>query len=401
MDRRASGRFTLSEARREHDRCRDLVKRGIHPAHRRQAQRALQVAENANTFKTLALEWVQQKKPGWTPNYSRQVERFLDANVFPYIGALPVRSVTAAHLLEIVRRAEARGAKTVALLLRQWCSAIFRYAISTLKADNDPTAALKGAINRPRVKHSKPLSRSDIPRLIKALDEYGGYRTTVIALRLMLLTFVRTVELRAACWSEIDFDRAEWRIPSERMKMRDPHLVPLSLPAIELLRELHSLTGGCRFLFPNQRRPDNCMSAVTLNRALARMGFNGKGTMGFAAHGFRATASTILHELGHRTEVIERQLAHKDRNKVRASYNQAEYLGERRDYDAGLGRSRRRAGHPAAGSAQPRGSRWRRHSLEEGFRGRLSSNPSTGSRARTLRRLLQDSSREVDRIHAN
>jgi integrase len=330
INRKASGRFTLAEARQERDRCKGLVKQGIHPAHNRQAQRAVQFAENANTFKAVALEWIEKKKPGWSPYYSQQVERYLEADVFPYIGALPIRSVTAAHLLEIVRRVEGRGAETVALLLRQWSSKIFRYAAATLRADSDPASALKGAITRPKAKHRKPLTRADISRFIKALDSYGGYRTTVIALRLILLTFVRTVELRAAHWAEIDFDRAEWRIPAERMKMREPHIVPLSRQVAELLRELHTLTGGRSFLFPNYRRPNSCMTATTLNRALERMGFSGRGSMGFSAHGFRATASTILNELGYRPDVIERQLAHSEQNRVRASYNQAKYLAERR-----------------------------------------------------------------------
>jgi len=328
--RKASGRFTLAEARQERDRCRGLVKQGIHPAHNRHAQRAVQFSENAYTFKAASLEWIEKKKPGWSPYYLRQVERFLDRDVFPYIGSLPVRSVTAAHLLEIVRRAEGRGAKTVALLLRQWSSAIFRYCVATLRADADPAAALKGAITRPRTEHSKPLTRADIPRFIEALDSYGGYRTTVIALRLILLTFVRTVELRAAHWEEFDFDRAEWRIPAGRMKMRELHIVPLSRQAIKILQELRTITGASSFLFPNYRRPKSCMTATTLNRALERMAFNGKNSMGFSAHGFRATASTILNELGYRPDVIERQLAHSERNKVRASYNQAEYLADRR-----------------------------------------------------------------------
>jgi integrase len=146
----------------------------------------------------------------------------------------------------------------------------------------------------------------------------------------MLLTFVRTVELRAAEWVEFDLDHTEWRIPAERMKMREPHIVPLSDQAVELLRELHTLTGGQRWLFPNYRQPKTCMTATTLNRALERMGFNGRNSIGFSAHGFRATASTILNETGFRSDVIERQLAHQERNKVRASYNQAEYLEERR-----------------------------------------------------------------------
>lgn len=322
-------RVSLAEAREARDAGRKLVKQGVHPAHERQAQQAAQVAENANTFEAVAREWVDKKKLGWTPYYLRQVERFLAADVFPYIGSLPIRNVTAAHLLEIVRRVEGRGAETVAVLLRQWASAIFRYAVATLRGDADP-AALKGAIHRPKVKHHRPLSRNQIVDFAKALDSYGGYRTTVIALRLMLLTFVRTVELRAAEWDEIDLDRAEWRIPAERMKKREPHLVPLCRQTVELLRELHRFTGGRTFLFPNYRNPKTCMTATTLNRALERMGFNGKDSVGFSAHGFRATASTILNEMGYRPDVIERQLAHAERNKVRASDNQAEYLEERR-----------------------------------------------------------------------
>lgn len=165
---------------------------------------------------------------------------------------------------------------------------------------------------------------------MQALNRYGGYRTTVIALKLMLLTFVRTVELRKAEWNEFDLDGAEWRIPAGRMKMREEHIVPLSTLAIVLLRELQTYTGGRGWLFPNYRNPQDCMTATTLNRALERMGFNGKDSIGFSAHGFRATASTILNEMGYRPDVIERQLAHTERNKVRASYNRAEYLDERR-----------------------------------------------------------------------
>lgn len=328
--RRNAGMLTLAEARARRDECRALVKQAIHPAHHRQSARMEQSTRNANTFEAVAREWIAKKKPGWTPYYLRQVERFLEADVFSFVGHLPIRNITAAHLLEIVRRVEGRGAETVALLLRQWASAIFRYAVATLRADIDPAAALKGAIHRPKVVHRKPMTRSQVTDFVTALDGYAGYRTTVIALRLMLLTFVRTVELRGALWAEIDLDRAEWRIPAERMKMREPHIVPLSRQSVELLRELQSHSGGREMLFPNYRNPKACMTATTLNRALERMGFNGKDTIGFSAHGFRATASTILNEAGFRSDVIERQLAHAERNKVRASYNQAEYMVERR-----------------------------------------------------------------------
>jgi integrase len=330
LARRNAGMLTLAEARVRLEEWRALVKQGIHPAHNRQAARLANHAENANTFEAVAREWIAKKKLGWTPYYLRQVENVLNADVFPYIGNLPIRNVTAAHLLEIVRRVEGRGAASVALLVRQWASAIFRYAVATLRADTDPAAALKGAIHRPKVEHHKPLSRDQVADFVKALDSYGGYRTTVIALRLMLLTFVRTVELRAAHWAEFDLDRAEWRIPAERMKMREPHIVPLSRQAVELLTELKTHTGGRSFLFPNYRNQQTCMTATTLNRALERMGFNGKDSIGFSAHGFRATASTMLNELSFRSEVIERQLAHAERNKVRVSYNQGEYMEERR-----------------------------------------------------------------------
>lgn len=339
----------LADARDAREKAKPLIRQGIHPSHNRQAERLANSAANANTFEAVAREWIKKKAPSWTPYYLRQVERFMAADVFPFVGKLPIRNVSAAHLLEILNRIEGRGAATVALLVRQWSSAVFRYAVATLRADADPAAALKGAIQRPRVQHHKPLTRDQIAEFSKALEQYGGYRVTVIALRLMLLTFVRTVELRKAEWIEFDLDRAEWRIPGERMKMREPHIVPLSSQAVALLRELATHTGGRRQLFPNLRNPNEYMTATTLNRALERMGFNGKDSIGFSAHGFRATASTMLNEMGYRADVIERQLAHAERNKVRASYNQAEYLDERRqmmqawadDIDMNISKGRR------------------------------------------------------------
>jgi len=315
----------LSEARSERDNARKLVKEGIHPRNARKAILAAKIHENKNTFQAVAGEWMEQHKPKWTPAYLRQVDKFISINVFPFIGALPVRSVTSAHLLEIIKRVEKR-APTVAFLIRQWISGIFRYAVATLRADGDPTTALKGAISRPKVEHHKPLETVEIPKLLRKLETYRGYRSTAIALKLLLLTFVRPVELRGAEWSEFDLVACEWRIPAERMKMREPHIVPLSLQAMKLLRELKTINGDNRFLFPNVRRPKAYMSATTLNRAIEYIGFSGK----FSAHGFRSTASTVLNEQGYRSDVIERQLAHAPRDKVRASYNQAQYLPERK-----------------------------------------------------------------------
>lgn len=323
-----SGRLTLAEARTARDDARGLVKHGIHPAHSRQALRAAQVSENANTFEAISREWIAQQRVNWSAYYLSQVESFMQADVYPYAGPLPIRQVNAAKMLDILQRVEKR-APSVAALLRQWCSAVFRYAVATLRADADPVAALKGALSKPKVQHRKPLSRSDIPRFLRTLDETNAFRTTTIALKLLLLTFVRPGELRGAEWVEFDLKRSEWRIPAERMKMHEEHIVPLSTQALDLLRELHTLTGGQRWLFPNYRRPAICMTNTTLNRALERMSFNGKDTIGFSAHGFRATASTMLNEMGFRSDLIERQLAHAERDTSRKSYNRAQYLGER------------------------------------------------------------------------
>lgn len=322
---------SIAEARKARDAAKVLVKQGAHPTQRKREERARQAAERANTFEAVAREWIAKKSPRWSPYYLKQVEAFMGNDVFPVIGSLPIRAVTAAQLLGIVQKIEARGAETVAILVRQWMSAVFRYAVATLRAENDPASALRGALTRPRVQHRKPLSRPELASLIDALGRYRGRRETVIALRLLMITFVRPGELRAAKWEEFDLKRGQWRIPAQRMKMREEHIVPLSRQAIALLEELNSLTGPNDWLFPNIRSPRSCMTITTMNRALERMGFCGRETIGFSAHGFRATASTMLNELGYRSDVIERQLAHKERNKVRASYNQAEYLKEREE----------------------------------------------------------------------
>jgi integrase len=241
-----------------------------------------------------------------------------------------MREITAHQILALLQETEKR-ATTMAKLENQWIGAVFRYAVGTLRADSDPTTALKGALIAKKVKHHRALAQDEIPGFLKDLSSYGGNRPTVIALQLLLLTFVRPGELRQAKWSEFDLDKDEWRIPAERMKMNEIHIVPLPRQAVELVRELHSLTGNQEWLFPNIRRPKICMTETTLNRALERMGYNGKGTIGFSAHGFRATASTLLNEFNFRPDVIERQLAHKERNQSRASYNRAMYLPEREE----------------------------------------------------------------------
>ena len=320
--------LSLSDARTARDNARKLVKQGIHPVHDRILKVASQIDENQNTFKAVALEWYEttKKKKNWTPYYISQIERSFKIDLFPFIGSLPIRGITPAQMLSVLERIEKRGANTVAIMTKQWASAIFCFAVSRRKADNDPTMVLRGAIQRPPVVHAKKMPVKELPAFLRALDNYSGQRTTIIALKLIMLSFVRTKELRMAPWDEIDFDAAEWRIPACRMKKREEHIVPLSRQALELLQELKTLTGYQQWLFPNMRRPTDCMTGTTLNRAIGILGWKGK----FSAHGFRSTASSLLNEMGFRSEVIERQLAHKDKNTVRGIYNQAEYLQERR-----------------------------------------------------------------------
>ncbi len=328
LDRRSAGRFTLAEARIERQRLRDMVVRGQHPLAAKKAERLAQTHSNANTFEAVAREFVAKRGGGWSASHRKRFERFMDANVYPDIGATPVRDVPSATVLALLRKVEEREATSLATTGRGLIGQVFRYAIATGKAENDPTAALRGALQAHDTEHHKPLQRTDIPTFFAALSAKSRTnRQTEIALRLLAYVFTRPVELRTAPWSEFDLDAAEWRIPAERMKMKRPHVVLLPTQAIALLRELHTITGRQRWLFPNARRPRDHMSHNTLNSVIDRMGF---GDGKFSAHGFRATASTMLHETGFDTRLIELQLAHQDQNKSRASYDHSARLPERR-----------------------------------------------------------------------
>lgn len=318
--------ITLQQARAARDEARRLVKSGTHPSRSRKESIARAAAEATNTFEALARQWIEANQAHWTPYYLKQVKTFLSADVFPSVGAAAPRAITPHQILTIVQGIANRGATTVATLVRQWCSAIFRFGVANLICDSDPAATVKGAIKRAKVRHKQALSRADLLKLAADLDA-EEMTPARLALKLLMLTFVRPGELRGARWEEFDFQAMEWRIPASRMKMREEHIVPLSRQTGELLQQLRDMsqqpTGA---LFPNTRQSSRVMSPTTLNRLLERMGWSGK----FSAHGFRATASTLLNERGYRSEVIERQLAHRERNKVRASYNHASYLAERR-----------------------------------------------------------------------
>ncbi len=319
--------ITLEAARDARDWAHTLVREGRDPTLEKRIQVANQVEQNEHTFEPVTRRWMASNTH-WSEYYAGQVKNFLEKDVFPKIGKLPVGAIKASHLRPIIQGVVERGAPTVAILIRQWCGQIFGYASGEGLTDNDPTALLKRSVKRPRVRHHPPLPWSEIPDFLNRLDQDGGYRTTVIALRLMALTYVRTVELRKAHWREFDLDNAIWTIPAARMKMRDAHIVPLSKQAVAALRELHKLTGGGEVLFPSYRKPGQVMSATTLNRALERMGYLGR----FSSHGFRSTATTLLGLLSFPENRVDLQLAHSKRRKdsSRAPYDHTKYIASRK-----------------------------------------------------------------------
>jgi integrase len=328
--RRAAGRFTLAEARFERQRCRDMVKLGQHPLAARKAQQQASRHNAANTFEAVAAEFIEKRGSEWGDSHRARFTAFLENDARPEIGALPIADVPAATVLAILRKVEARGSLSMATEGRSIIGQVFRYGMATGRCSSDPTAAMRGALETRVVRHHAPLERAEMPAFFKALTETEMDRPTAIAVLVLAYLFVRPGELRGAQWSEIDLDAAEWRIPGERMKMGSPHAVPLPSQAVDLLRQLHALTGHTPWLFPHSQRPRDCMAEGTLGRALDRVIERAGIGKRFTPHGFRATASTMLHETGTESRLIELQLAHQDRNASRASYDHSARLPERR-----------------------------------------------------------------------
>lgn len=316
---------SLKKAREERDKARDQLVEGIDPAASRKKEKHAEREQAENTFRATALNWAETYGASWTESHRARVVASLEADAFSALGDLPVKEITPPMVLEVIRAVESRGALDVASRVLQRTSAIFRYAIQTGRASYNPAADMKGVLKTRKVEHRSAISQGELPDFLKKLDSYSGYPITKLALRLIVLTFVRTGELRGARWEEFDVDQGEWRIPAERMKMRSPHIVPLSPQALAVVEELRPLTGHFDLLFPSQRDQGKPISENTLLYALYRLGYHKRATV----HGFRALASTILNETGFRPDVIERQLAHVERNKVRAAYHRSEYLEER------------------------------------------------------------------------
>ena len=320
---------SLAKARERRDEARKLLADGIDPSKNRKAQKAARADRNANSFEVVAREWFAKFKPNWVEAHSDKVIRRLERDVFPWIGGDPIAEVRAPDLLACLRRVESRGTVETAHRALQSCGQIFRYAVATGRAERDPSGDLRGALSTVKGTHlASIIEPTAVGGLLRACDDYQGSFVTKCALRLAPLVFVRPGELRKAEWMEIDLERAEWNIPAERMKMREPHLVPLSTQAVAILRELQALTGGRRYVFPGARTNGRPMSDNAILAALRRMGF-AKDEM--SGHGFRAMARTILDEvLGVRPDFIEHQLAHAVRDPNGRAYNRTAHLVERR-----------------------------------------------------------------------
>ena len=321
---------TLAKARDRRDDARKLLADGIDPSEHRKAAKATRAGLAANTFEVIGREWYAKTAATQAATTSEKLLRRLEVDVLPWIGARPITTIAAPDLIKIIERIEQRGALDTARRVHNAIGRIFRYAVGRGLATRDPSRDIELADILPPADVQHHASQTDpkaVGGLLRAIDGFTGTLTTRCALRLAALAFVRPGELRAAEWTEFDFDKSEWRIPAEKMKMKEQHIVPLSVQAVAVLREIQPLTGTGRYVFPSERGGGRPMSENTINAALRRLGYAKHEMTG---HGFRSMASTLLHELGWNHAVIERQLAHGERNKVSAAYNFAEHLPERR-----------------------------------------------------------------------
>lgn len=312
---------TLKKARSLTLNAKRLLLDGIDPGLDKQQKKA---ELKHSTFLPIAEEWHQKETGRWSKDHSERVWQTIKADALPYLGNMPITEIKSRDVLHVVRQIEDRGALDVAGRVKQRISSIFRYAIQTGYVDFNPVDALKDVIKGRKVQHRKSLKLEQLPVFLNALDDYRGYLLTRYALQMITYTFVRPGELRSAEWKDFDLEKGIWRIPAEKMKMDEEHIVPLAGQVVGLLKNIKVLTASYELVFPGShdfRRP---MSENTLTYAIRkRLGYDA------TAHGFRTTASTILNESGYRVDVIERQLAHGERNKVRAAYNRSQYLAER------------------------------------------------------------------------
>jgi len=319
---------SLKEARDLHYQAKKQLGEGIDPSLQRKIEKVTKQDQEKNSFKAIALEWIEKQRPTLAKSTIKNIEGRLKNHIFDHIGNRVISDITAPELLALLRRIESTGHHETAHRVRNLCGKVFRYAIVTGRAERDPSADLQGALIAVTTTNYPALTGpKEIGGLLRAIDDYSGDYVTKCALRLAPLVFVRPSNLRRAEWKEIDFENKQWLIPAEKMKKKEDHIVPLCNQAIEILIAIKAVTDGERYIFPSVRTKTRPMSENTINASLRRMGYTKEEMTG---HGFRAMASTLLNEQGFNVDWIEVQLAHKEQNKIRGAYNRAKYLPQRK-----------------------------------------------------------------------
>lgn len=313
---------SLSDARKKRDEAKELLAAGINPSDTRKEKKLAQQDRLGNTFESITREWYQRRYDLWSESYRTEMIATFEKDVFPYIGHRPIDSIAPMELMGVLTRLEERGATEKMRKVRQRCGEVWKYAIATGRASNNPAPDLASVMMPHKKEHYPHLKAAELPEFLTMLQAYTGNILVKLALKLLILTGLRPGELRKAEWSEFDFERAIWEVPEDRMKMRRPHVVPLSQQALDILAELKTMTSSYLYVFPGRLEKMKPISDMSLNVLIRRIGYGGRAT----GHGFRHTMSTILHEQGFNTAWIELQLAHVDKNSIRGTYNHAQYL---------------------------------------------------------------------------
>ena len=324
---------SLVEARQAAENARRLLVSGQDPSEAKQQGKRERQAAALNTFESIARRWHTDNLHRWKENHAARVLRYFETDVFPVIGAMPIQEIRVSDIKAVIDGVMARGVNNTAEKIREWTGAIFDYAVMLEIVETNPAYSLRKYIPSKQTDHRPALPREELTEFFRRLILAEIEPQNRIALILNMLTFLRSTELRGGQWDEIDFDAAMWTVPAQRMKHektapKPPHAVPLADWTLELLAELKELTGNTPFLFPSRTKTDGFISDATISRIIERMGYKGRVT----PHGFRSLASSVLNEQGFNPDAIERQLAHIENNKIRAAYNRAEYLNERKEF---------------------------------------------------------------------
>ncbi len=318
---------SLHDARKEKTRLKEEIRNGKDPAFERKEQARSEQLQRALTFEAMALEWHSKQLDAWNNSYAQTVKHRLVKYVFPFFGDYPLASIKPMLVLQCLQKVE-KTAPEMSRRIKAYCTHIFKYAMATGRADNDPTYGLEAALKKFKKGHYASISVDEFPAFLVTLHEYQHriYRQTFLALKLLLLTFVRTAELVEAKWPEIDFENAMWIVPGERMKMKLPHMVPLSRQALAVFQELKEMNGHREYVFASYYGPRKPMCKNTMLVAIKRMGYNGKMT----GHGFRSLALGLLKEkLGYSHDIADRQLAHVPKSAIDRAYDRAQFLPQR------------------------------------------------------------------------